>query len=404
MGIGTSTYYGLTKVRDQAPSAKDWATTDFNFELISRLVKAFEQHHHTGVTAMNYPGFQIGSPTTPIPPTITEFSTGGILTPGTAVGVRLGFQNSLGLETQGSPEVTYTTLGATSPPLTPVFVSSVGTVSGGLSGGNYIYAMTKKKGSGETTISNVLPVAVAYDQNYNVTISFAAINTYTDGTDSYNIYRSAGLDAAFQLVTTITNTATTSFTDTNTIAPGNQNVQPPVSNTFDASKKVRISWSAITIPPTATRLRVYVTQQSGIWSTNHLLQDFDLSASPPNFVDYLGSESLQTGWPAEASEIPDQPPKLDLGAEATGAPTLTADMDFAGFKGKNMSINFLPSVTLADGLIWYDASTSKFRGRAGGSTVDLTSGALPQTNYVANSKAGDVAVAGHPGGWFFNLN
>lgn len=318
----------------------------------------------TGIVATAY--------TLQVQPVLSEISTGGILNPGATIGTRLAYVNDLGLETDGGPEAVITLSSAAARPLTPIFVSKT-TTSPGLAGGTYIYVMTKGKSTGETLASDALSVDLPYDSVNQVALSFNAINTYTDGTDKLHIYRAAGLSSAFQKVATITTASTTTFTDTNTVLPENVNVQPPSTNTFDAAKKVRIDWSALTHPGTARLLRVYVTQQAGLWSTEHLVSEIDLTVgSPATTYDYLGTETLSTGWPKNSSQIPAAPPKLNLATEATGGFTLTADSNFAGFKAKNMNLNFVPDVTMADGLLWYDSSTTKFRGRANGSTSDLS--------------------------------
>lgn len=329
----------------------------------------------------------VATPYTPAgEPDITTNATTpvGILTPGASISVRLAYENSVGLETQASPERVYTIPDSGAPPAGPSLTSTQAATPG-LPGGTYFYALTKKKDTGETLISEVLSVTLPYDTTYSVTIGFDAISTYADGTNGINIYRSQGLNSTFQLITAITNVSTATFTDTNNILPQNVNVQPPTTNTFNATKSIHISWSDITHPTTVTGLKVYITQQPGIWTTNHLLLTVPITsgAASVQYVDYLGNESLSSGAPIESSQIPSAGPKIDLGTEATGAPILTTDMDFAGFRAKNMNINLVPTVAMADGLIWYDSSVSKFRGRQNGQIVDL-SPSTPAINSVTN--------------------
>lgn len=580
MAITETTYYGLTRVREQSPEAKDWASVDRNPELISLLLKAYEQHAHTGAKGINYPGFNVGTVTNyitnpvlgidsvgwsgsssnlsgeassriadsgspsgwafqvtgtastaspvvnglwttsanrvvavsgdvitvrmsvklaaftgtsatatlkatsytsggaqigsalalqgptaitvadgwvqlsgtfvapsttasvgmfievagsgasgtvtvrfvkaqvlknvrmipgyfdgtsencswtgtahaststlnnvdsgnPTLPTLTELTTGGVLTPGTTVGVRLAYKDSAGLETDASSEVVHTLSPAASRPLAPVFVSQQ-IATNALPGGTYIYAMTKRKGSGETVISDVLPVTIPYDNTYSVSLSFDAISSYTDGTTSLNIYRSTGLNSAFQLLTTVTTAGQTTFTDTNTIAPENTNVQPPLNNTFDANKKIRIDWSNIIHPTNANYLRVYVTNQAGLWSVDHLLAEIDITTNSAVYIDYLGSETLTAGWPLNTTQIPSKPPKLNLGTEAVGGFNLTADSDFNGFKAVEMVLGNTSLST--NGAVWYDTTSHKFKGFANGLQVDLSPPSI-QTNYVKN--------------------
>lgn len=377
MTVISSTYYDLTRLREVGPEAKDWSAVDLNFETISLLLKSQEQHIHSGTAAIKYPGYD---PTTPILSTLSEITTGGVLPPGTVVGVRLAYLNALGLETDASPEVTITLSSSAARPLTPTLVTK--TAAAGLPGGTYIYVITKVKATGETLPSDVLAVDVSYDTTYSVTLGFDAINTYTDGTTGIRIYRSMGLNSSFQLLTTVTTAAQATYVDTNA-APAGPTTQPPSSNTFDAGRKVRINWAALTHPtPTATKLRVYVTQQANLWSTQHLLSEIDLLASPPTFIDYLGNESLQSGWPKSTSQIPTGAPKVNLTTEATGAPTLTANMNFAGFQALNMRLhnNSGAPASPTNGYIYYDTSTNNVRAYINGAWVNW--GTTTATAYV----------------------
>lgn len=471
MAASDSTYYSLTRLRDMSPDARDWAAVDLNFEIISSIFKFFEQHHHSGVSAITYPGYY-PTPTAPTvtptgtlgtttytyyivakgltperisaqgstntgyatlsgtnynalswpavagatgydvirvtggtsqgsislnqvgttlsdtgltaaaynpsrQPTITANTSGGILAPGTTVGVRLSYVNALGLETDSCPEVTYTLPTPASRPLSPQLVSTTASTPG-LPGGTYLYVLTKVKGSGETTISDPLPVTIPFDASYSVTCSFNPVNSYTDGTTGINVYRTTGLSSAFQLVGQITSASQTQFTDNNTTAPALLNLAPPASSTFDATNKLTIDWTSInTYPADASKLRVYVTRQPGVWGTSHLLKEVDLLNLPPNYVDYVGSETLGSGWPKNSTEIPSSPAKLNLGTEATGAPTLTADMNFANFKAQNFKAGD-PPTTPQNGNVWYDYTSNKLRAQINGSTIDLNN----ITNFV----------------------
>lgn len=487
MSTINTTYYSLTKVREQSPEAKDWAVTDSNFETLSLLLKAMEQHQHTGATSIRHPGYydppaaptvvpqgtagtttysyyfvargavhnesptgttvtgnatltggnfnritwaavagatgydvirvtghttqgkiasNIGgltfddtgiAATEYVPvrqPSLTELTTGGMLPPASVIGVRISYVNALGLETESCRENVITLSPTAERPLSAQLVSKQAN-SPGLAGGTYIYAITKKKGAGETVISDVLPVEIAFDTTYSVTLSFDAINTYSDGTDGINIYRSAGFDSAFQLLTTITSTSAVQFIDTNVIAPQNTNVQPPVTSTFDASKKIRIDWSALEPHPgTAAKMRVYVSQQSGIWSTNHLLTEFDLSGTPPDFIDYLGSETLGTGWPKDTSQIPNSPPLLNLGTEATGGFNLSANGDFNGFQALDLRLENRSGApgSPTNGMIYYDTSVPTVRAYINGGWVSWGTTAATAYTHPTEEAGGHIAA------------
>lgn len=391
MAASSSTYYGFTRVREAGPELQDWAAIDANWELVSLVLKQMETHTHTGATPFHYPGYNAGTPTVPTLPTLTSYTTGGILSPGTTIGVRLSYVNALGLETDAAPETTITVDAAAARPLAPI-LTSVSTAASALPGGTYIYAVTKVKGSGETQISDIVTVDVPFDNTYQVTLTIDAINTYTDGTTAINIYRSAGLNATFQLAGTVTSTSATTFVDNNTILSANVNRQPPTISTFDAARKVRVDWSALTHPSGASKLRVYLTQQAGLWGTSNLLTEIDLSGTPANYVDYIGNEVLGTGWPRSTSEIPASPAKINLGAEATGAPILTADMDFAGFQAKNLVLQNTVSPPTTNGTIYYDTSIPTVRARINGAWVNWGTTTASAYTHPAEESGGHIAA------------
>lgn len=360
MAVATSTYYGLTRVREMGPNADDWAVTDRNFEALSLILKQLENHHHTGTASFNFPGANPGDPTNPTLPTLTYVSSGGIMTPGQSVGVKLSYTDANGLETDSSSEQDLLLPAAVTAPLAPT-QTAMTPASTALTGGTYIYALTKAKAGGETTISDVLPVSVPYDQTYSITLGFDAISTYTDGTTGLNVYRSNGQNAAFQLVGQISSTSAVTFVDTNTIAPGNQNVQPPSASSFNATYKVNIDFSAITFPSDAKYINVYVTRQAGIWGTSCLLEQIDLVTTPTD-IDYLGSEALAPGRPKSGSELVTSPPKIDLANESNiGA----IDLDFNNKQAKRFVVQNnagVPTgVTPVPGTIYYDTTAHTLR-------------------------------------------
>lgn len=390
MAITQSTYYGFTRIREMSPDAQDWAVVDLNWDIVSKVIKTFEAHHHTGASGISYPGFNGASG---IPHSLTA-SAGGVLPPSATPGVRLSYIDSLGLETDANPEVTLASVATASPPITPA-INSVQAASPGLGGGTYVYAITKKKGTGETLPSPLATVNVSYDTTYSVTLGFDAINTYSDGTTALNIYRAAGLNQPMQLVTTITVTSTATFVDTGSIPSQNTNIQPPTVSTFDAVRKVRISWASMTHPAAAKYIRVYVTQTGGMWSTSHLLSQVDISGgSPPTYIDYLGSENLASGWPKEVSQIASSPPKLNLGTEASGAPILTANMDFAGYQAQNMVLHNTTTAHATNGAMWYDTSTTSIKARVNGSVVTIGSASAASGSYThpAEDAGGHIAA------------
>lgn len=375
MATTETTYFGLIRLREQSPEAKDWAAVDRDPETIALILKMFESHAHNGAAGINYPGYD-PIPANIIYPTLTSAS-GGVLGPGATVSTRLSYLNAFGLETDGSPERTITLSSSVSRPLAPTLASGTNPTPAPtgvtyLAGGTYIYVVTKLKGSGETIASDVLTVGVPYDQTYSVRLQFDAINTYTDGTTGINIYRSAGLNSQFQLISTITTVTQTTFVDINSVPSTNAGVQPPTTNTFDANKKVTIDWSAMTPPVGAVKMRVYVTQQIGMWATQHLLTEVGITSgafdSPS--IDYLGSESLASGWPNNTTQIPSNPPQVNLASDTTGGFNLSANADFNGYKAIEMVLG--NSSLSSNGAIWYDNVNHKVKAYVNGAQVDMS--------------------------------
>lgn len=373
-----------------SPNAADWATTDHNFEWLSLIMKGLEQHHHTGTDAMLFPGANPGDPTNPTLPTLTTSAVGGIMTPGTTVGVRLSYTDGSGLETDASPEQDVSMPTAILPPSAPTQVGTPTPLSSALGGGTYIYALTKTNGTGETTISDTLPIQVFYDQTYSVQIQFNAISTYTDGTTGINIYRSAGQSAAFQLVGQITTTSQTTFTDTNTISPGNQNVVPPATSTFNATYKVHIDWAALTFPDDAAFINVFVTRQAGIWGTNCLLSQLPITIlTPPTEIDYLGNEALGVGTPSNGSRMVNSPPKIDLSTESNLG---TIDLDFNGHQAKNLVLDNTTSALTTNGIIYYDTSIKNVRARINGAWVSWGTTTASAYTHPSQESGGHIAA------------
>lgn len=442
MSVMESTYYAFERIREQGPEAADWSATDWNWDNLSKLVKQMENHSHNGNVALQYPGYNSGTPTSPFLPVGSVIAGSGFLTPGSAIGFRISFMNAARLETAGTQEIIVTVPGASSRPLAPQLTATTA-LAAALPGGNYFYAITKVKGTGESAMSDVLPVSIPYDKTYSATLSFGSINSYatiaivgniatgtatvkaiastanltigmtftgtgipantyiasidsstqitlsanttttttggsfvaSDGTTALNIYRSTGLDGGFSKITQITAGATTSFVDTNTIAPENVNVTPPTTSTFDATRAAKLDWSALTMPSGATAMRVYVTQQPGLWSYTHLVKEIDMTVGGyATQITYQGNETLLSGWPRNDGQIPSSPGQINLSTDATGGFSLTADSDVKGFLMKNMTLGGSPTITKVNGMIWHDSTAKTIIARLNG--VDITVGTV----------------------------
>lgn len=346
MGLTWASYYQLARVNNAGPETKNYAVTDTNWQTASLLLKRFEQHHHTAATPFRYPGFQLLTPATPSTPLLTLSPTGGSIAAGVTIGVRLSLVDQYGLESEASPETFIQSPAVTLRPNAPIIGAPISTpVPGGLPGGTYVYALTKRMGSGESMLSNVstvnIPFNTTLNSSYVVPLQFDAINSYVDGTDSLCLYRTTGFDSNFILMAAITATpgrqnALTTFTDSGTVADVSQ--QPPQTSEFGKQNLLTIDWTTLSIPGSAYRFRVYLTQQAGVWGTQNLFQDyllFNPSTPFPNNVQYQGIETLLTGFPFDYSQLPFQPPQINLGTEAIGAPIYTTTADADGYQTFN---------------------------------------------------------------------
>lgn len=403
MGFTYSTYFGLARVNNTGPEAQNWAVTDYNPELSSKLMYALSRHTHTSATPLRFPGYRYNDPAaTPVVPLLGEVVTAtpaGILAPGTTLAVRLAYEDSYGLETDASPEARLTlgtSTAAADPPdvSTPILINS----PSGMTGGVYVYGITKLKGTSETELSNVAVIEVPFStdatKSYNVNVTFDPIAEYSDGTDSLNIYRATGLNSTFQLLkkwtdNTVGPATPVSYLDTGALEDATKT--PPAVNTFDRNKSLEInlrpiiSTAGATPPADARILKVYVTQTPGVYGTNSLFEEIDLTtptgpdpATPiKNLLHFLGSENLQPEYPKDFTQILTPPGKLNLKFETYGAPVLTENMDFNGFSANNLVLpSALGNATPITGGIYYDSGTSSIKFYTGStwSTLSVTGG------------------------------
>jgi hypothetical protein len=390
MGFLYSTYFGLVRINNTGPEAKNWAVTDYNPELTSRIMYALSRHTHGGATPAHYPGYNYATPATPTLIKVAEAATptAGVLAPGTTLGVRMSYLDATGLETEASPEAVLTLSAVPQVANAPILgVPTATPVAGAMGGGVYLYGITKGLGAGETELSATTLVEVPYPSDstssHTVDVTFDPIAEYGDGTDKLKIYRSKGIGSTFSLLKTWTENLATpglpvTFTDTGPLEDAAQ--VPPVVTSFNRNKAVEITAAGISHPADMATLRVYITQIPGVYGTNHLFEEVDLStptgpnpATPvKNTFNYLGSENLTADYPKDFSQLPTLPGKINLGTEAYGAPTLSADMNFAGYQANNLVLaSGLASSTPINGALYYDSTSSSVKFRINGSWVTL---------------------------------
>lgn len=385
MSLTYTSYFGLARISDVGPEIKGWSATYLNPEITALLIRNISQHHHSGSTPIHYPGYNVAAPSTPTYVALVAATpTGGVLSPGTAVGVRVSYLDSLGLETDASPEATLVLASAPARANPPVLSVPYATpLTTGIKGGTYVYSITKANVSGETPTSGVATVDIPFTSDgtsYAIGITFDPISLYSDGTTQLNLYRATGLNADFQLLKSFTDVLAVQYIDDNSIQNSSQ--APPVSNTFDKNKAVLINWSGLSHPATAQKLRVYTTQSPTSYNVNNLLGEwsiYDIATPLPSGVYYYGSETLKYGWPKDFSQIPSSPDKLILGTEATGAPILTTSQDFRGYQAKNFVFGDQNTSTPINGNAYVDSSTQQFKVRLNGSYFTL---ATPNGTFV----------------------
>lgn len=419
MAFSYSSYFGLIRLSNTGPEAKNWAVTDYNPEITSKIMYALSRHTHTGSTPIKYPGYNYANPATPITVTLKERSEatpGGVLAPGTTVGVRFSYVDAFGLETDASPEQTLTLSPIIEAPAAPTVGPIASTpVPNAITGGTYVYGVTKGKGAGETELSPVSVVEVPFNStigsSYTVPVTFDPIADYNDGTDKLYIYRSTGLSSTFQLVKTYNSADSlgTPITITDSGSLENASKSPPAASTFDRNKLMSINASALVHPADARDLRVYITQTPGVYGTNHLLETVDLTtptgpnpATPTkNEFNYLGSETFQAEYPKEFSQLPQAAGKINLGTEAYGAPVLTDHMNFNGFRANNIVLpSALANATPVTGGIYYDSGTSSLKFYTGStwSTLSVTGGYTHSTDEPGGHSANRIYHSNNAGG------
>lgn len=372
MPLTWTAYYGLARVQDGGPETKNWAVLYDNPQQIALMLKSLEQHHHNWATPMNYPGYNYATPATPTQGNLTLNETAGSVSAGTSVGVRFSFLDNLGLETQASPEITLSLPATAARPDTPTAGPAAATpVPGALTGGTYVYAITKALGAGETDISNVVQVTVPFNatstSSYTVPVVLAqTVAQYNaiDGTDSINFYRSTGYDASFVQLGTFTladDPDATTFIDDNTVAA---NTQPPQSPTFASNNSIGIDWSNLAQPTAATRFRVYITQQPGVYGSSSLLQDYPMNnpATPlPTNYSYMGTETLIADFPKEFSQGIGSPPPVYLPTEAYGAPYYSQPANAYGWETYNFVLSDQNNTTPIQGAMYVDRQAMQLK-------------------------------------------
>jgi hypothetical protein len=307
MTIGTTDYFGFTIVKDEAPSANDWAATYWNWKrLDGALYKAVTEHKHDGAGATGNPVGTLD---------LSSVNTGGSLLSRTYY-VCVTYIDSAGLETAKSTTATIVINESLAAPSAPVLVTT-GAHTGGLTDTSYSYKLAYAKGSGETTASSPLTVSLPGTQETEITFSFTSITAAANDADKIIIYRRSGNSGSYVKLAEITNTATTSYTDDNTGVP-TCDKGPVTYNTTGGENVMTIDWSDLDIE-NAEAVRIYVSTTNTWTGATLFLAEVDLTvATPPSSYEWDGSPVLSTGKPPVITQALSNPSKIDLTSEVTG--------------------------------------------------------------------------------------
>lgn len=324
MSYEYTTNFGLVAIREQSPSAQDWAATYWNWINADKILWSLIAHHHDGAAALANPNAA---------PSLVAAETGGTLPASTTYYVAVSFIDSFGRETGPSSAAQVTTVAQIAAPATPTYVAAVDLVADadlptptgtGLAGGDYWYKLTYVKGSGETIASAPVYVNIPTDQIYAATIHFVSLTAAANGADKIFIYRKTGSTGNYVKMIEITAGATDSYTDGNT-AVVNCDIQPPASNTTNSLNTVTVDISGVDTTG-ADYIKIYATTSNDGAATplasfpnsTHLVTTLDMTvATPPTSYEWTGT-ALTLGKPLVTSQTLTNPSKIDLTSEVTG--------------------------------------------------------------------------------------
>lgn len=345
-----TTNLGLVAVREEVPSAQDWAATYWNWINIDKLVYNMTQHHHTGASALANPDAA---------PTLTTDVVGGTLPGGKTYFGVVSYYDAFGRETGKSAAGTVTTAAALAAPATPThnfqatpidLVADNSATPIGLLGGDYWYKLTYIKGGGETTASDPVYVSIPTDTLYAATIHFTSLTDIANGADKIFIYRKSGTGNYVKLIE-ISAVGVSSYTDNNT-AVVNCDKQPPAVNSTNSFNTVIFDWSGLSLGD-AAYVNLYITTTGTVGTptflTSHRITS--VATGGADSYEWTGT-ALTTGKPLVTSQSLTNPSKVNFETEVTGATWLATVSTFSA----------LPSAIGGDARIvedegiayWYD--------------------------------------------------
>ena len=335
--------------------------------------------------------------------------------------MRLAYTDATGLETEAAPE-TYVTVPAIATPPQMTATPSTYTIAGSNSKApkgqqvSYVVSLYNPSTGGETLPSD--PKYIQFPSTTAATTTGIQLNGLPDlynlvqpgATPYLKIYRAiGGIGGIYNLIgyaTPALAAGTTIYKDDlkNANPAYDATQRPPTIDSYNSNYYLNIDWSKIVkygAIPSATpgqleisnsaainSLKLYVTQQSGIWGDTHLLNEYDqLDSTFPFAVTYAGTETLSKGYPLDDTRVLNAFAKIDLGTQATGAPIYTTQADAKGFPTQNFVVG--SSSVSTPGALYYNGSGLTLQ--TGSGTVALGSVSATPTHDMTDQIHGHLA-------------
>ncbi len=315
MAVEYTKYFNLVAVRNETPSARDWAATYWNWITADKLLySAAVGHKHDNKPALENPDGTLSVATNQI---------GGTILAGKTYYIAATFIDYMGQETGKSEIASISTISAIEPPSKPVFeqATDLEPEPNALTGAMYGYKLSYVKCGGETTCGEAVFVTVPTDTTYSVTIHFDSLDTASNGADKIFIYRKIN-NGMWNKLIEISSSERNYYTDDNTAVP-TCDIGPKLSNTTNAFNTITIDWSNLENYLEAENIRIYVstaidhsTQEPRWISTNHLIGEFPIGGTTS--YTWTGT-NLFPGYPPEVSQSIPSPSKIDLETETQGS-------------------------------------------------------------------------------------
>lgn len=318
MTVSYTTYFGLVAVKNETPSAQDWAATYGNWITADKILyEAAVNHKHNDANALANPTGSLS---------LSTSDSGGTLLAGVTYYICVTYLDQYDRETAKSEYGIITTPNPIAAPATPTYIPAYDLVAAAnaLTGGGYWYKIAYKKGGGETLCSDPVYVQIPTNQTYSATIHFTSLSAAANGADTIVIYRKIGLTGSWNKLIDVTATDRDYYTDSNIAVP-NCDIGPNIVNTTNAFNTITIDWSSLD-HFNASKIRIYATTVTDgaatpvpVWvtETNQLVYTTTVQATPPTSYIWTGT-TRSVGKPPVTSQCFPSPSKIELATEVEG--------------------------------------------------------------------------------------